>query len=155
MLGELVREPVPAAGVGDVAGMVPGAAPGALRLAAGVGHLRPLALPPLPPVASAATAEAVLDMNGRSQIQKLDFAERDNCKPVLLRLSLAHLVKPLISFYGIEWWELGYGINSKQLKDLFCFHVNKIEKLSSTKKTFGSVLIITTSIFLYYFTARL
>ncbi len=55
MLGELVREPVSAAGVGDVAGVVPGAAPGALRLAAGVGHLRPLALPPSPPVASAAT----------------------------------------------------------------------------------------------------
>ncbi len=55
VLGELVREPVPAAGVGDVAGVVPGAAPGALRLAAGVGHLRPLALPPSPPVAGAAT----------------------------------------------------------------------------------------------------
>jgi hypothetical protein len=39
------------------------------------------------------------DMNRRSQMQggkKLDFAERDKCKPVLLRLSLAgNLEKPL------------------------------------------------------------
>ncbi len=32
---------------------------------------------------------------------KLDFAERDKCKPVLLRLSLAgNLEKPLMSLYG-------------------------------------------------------
>ena len=59
MLGELVGEPVPAAGVGDVAGVVPGAAAGALRLAAGVRHLRPLALSPAPPVARAATSKSV------------------------------------------------------------------------------------------------
>ncbi len=34
----------------------------------------------------------------------MDFAERDKCKPVLLRLSLAkNLEKPLMSLYGIEW----------------------------------------------------
>jgi hypothetical protein len=34
---------------------------------------------------------------------KLDFAERDKCKPVLLILSLAgDLVKPLLSLYGTE-----------------------------------------------------
>ncbi len=41
---------------------------------------------------------------------KLDFAERDKCKPVLLILSWAgNLEKPLISLYGIEWRERGYG----------------------------------------------
>ncbi len=34
---------------------------------------------------------------------KLDFAERDECKPVFLRLSLAgNLEKPLVSLYGTE-----------------------------------------------------
>jgi hypothetical protein len=46
-------------------------------------------------------------MNGRSQMQggnKLDFAERDQCKPVLLRLLLArNLEKPLMSLFGTEW----------------------------------------------------
>jgi hypothetical protein len=40
-------------------------------------------------------------MNGRSQMQggkKSDFVERDKCKPVLLRLSLAgNLEKPLLT----------------------------------------------------------
>ncbi len=32
------------------------------------------------------------------------FDERDQCKPVLLGLSLArNLVKPLLSLYGTEW----------------------------------------------------
>jgi hypothetical protein len=40
----------------------------------------------------------------------LDFAERDECKLVLLELSLAgNLVKPLMSLYGTEWRERGYG----------------------------------------------
>jgi hypothetical protein len=39
---------------------------------------------------------------------KLDFAERDICKPVLLRLSLAgNLEKPI---YGTERREPGYGL---------------------------------------------
>jgi hypothetical protein len=34
----------------------------------------------------------------------------DQCKPVLLELSLAgNLVKPLLSLYGAEWREYGYG----------------------------------------------
>ncbi len=34
----------------------------------------------------------------------------DQCKPVLLGLSLAgNLVKPLLSLYGTEWRERGYG----------------------------------------------
>ncbi len=54
-------------------------------------------------------------MNGRSQMQrgKLDFAERDICKSVLLRLSLAgNLDKPLLSLYGTEWKERGYGLST-------------------------------------------
>ncbi len=43
--------------------------------------------------------------------QKLDFSEIDQCKPVLLGLSLAgNLVKPLLSLYGTEWRERGYGL---------------------------------------------
>ncbi len=42
---------------------------------------------------------------------KLDFSERDECEPVLLGLSLAgNLVKPLLSLYGTEWRERGYGL---------------------------------------------
>ncbi len=40
------------------------------------------------------------------------FAERDKCKPVLLGLSLAgNLVKPLMSLYGTEWRDRGYGLS--------------------------------------------
>jgi hypothetical protein len=53
-------------------------------------------------------------MNGISQMQggkKLDFAKRDKYKPILLRLSLAeNLEKPLMSLYGTEWRERGYGL---------------------------------------------
>ncbi len=52
-------------------------------------------------------------MNGRFQMQegKLDSAEVGQCKPVLLGLSLAgNLVKPLLSLYGTEWRERGYGL---------------------------------------------
>jgi len=43
--------------------------------------------------------------------KKLNFAERDKWKPVLLRLSLArNLEKPLISLFGTEWRERGYGL---------------------------------------------
>jgi hypothetical protein len=42
---------------------------------------------------------------------KLDFAVLGQCKPVLLGLSLAgNLVKPLLSLYGTEWRERGYGL---------------------------------------------
>ncbi len=41
----------------------------------------------------------------------MDFAEIYQCKPVLLGLSLAgNLVKPLLSLYGTEWREHGYGL---------------------------------------------
>jgi hypothetical protein len=41
----------------------------------------------------------------------MDFAEIGQCKPVLLGLSLAgNLVKPLLSLYGTEWRERGYGL---------------------------------------------
>jgi hypothetical protein len=53
-------------------------------------------------------------MNGRLQIQRgknWDFAERDECKPVLLGLSLAgNLVKPLLSLYRTEWRERSHHI---------------------------------------------
>jgi hypothetical protein len=40
---------------------------------------------------------------------KLDFVERDECRPVLLRLSLAgNLEKSLKCTYGTEWRERGY-----------------------------------------------
>ena len=50
MLGQLLGEAVDAAGVGDVAGVVPGPASLAHCLAAGVGHLHP-GVPPSPPLA--------------------------------------------------------------------------------------------------------
>jgi hypothetical protein len=41
----------------------------------------------------------------------LDFAERDKCKPVLLKLSLAeNLEKPFSSLYGTVWRDRGYGL---------------------------------------------
>ncbi len=44
--------------------------------------------------------------------KKLDFSERDECKPVLLGLSLAgNLVKPLKSLYGTEWRDRGYRLS--------------------------------------------
>jgi hypothetical protein len=51
-------------------------------------------------------------MNEKSREVKLDFAaEIDQCKLVLLRLSLAgYLEKPLMSLYGTEWRERGYGL---------------------------------------------
>ncbi len=58
--------------------------------------------------------EAV-DMNGRFQMQggKNWILPKyvGQCKPVLLGLSLAgNLVKPLLSLYGTEWRERGYGL---------------------------------------------
>ncbi len=51
------------------------------------------------------------DMNGRFQMQE-GFTERDECKPVLLRLSLAgNLVKPLMSLYETERRERGCGVH--------------------------------------------
>ncbi len=42
---------------------------------------------------------------------KPTFTERDQCKSVLLGLSLArNLVKPLLSLYGTEWRERRYGL---------------------------------------------
>ncbi len=50
---------------------------------------------------------------GRS---KLDFTEIDQCKLVLLGLSLAgNLVKPLLSLYETEWRERGYGLRAHPL----------------------------------------
>jgi hypothetical protein len=46
---------------------------------------------------------------GSLKIPALDFAKRHNCKPVLLRVSLAgNLEEPLMSLYGTEWRERGY-----------------------------------------------
>jgi hypothetical protein len=47
--------------------------------------------------------------------KKLDFSEIDQCKLVLLGLSLAgNLVNPLLSLYGTEWRERGYGLSLQQ-----------------------------------------
>ena len=58
-------------------------------------------------------SEAV-DRNGRFQMQggkKLDFTEINQCKQILLGLSLAgNLVNPLLSLYRNEWRERGYGL---------------------------------------------
>jgi hypothetical protein len=44
--------------------------------------------------------------------KKLDFAERDKCKPGLLRLSLAgNLEKPLMSLFRTEWRQRGYELS--------------------------------------------
>jgi hypothetical protein len=53
-------------------------------------------------------------MNSNTGRSKLNFAERDECKPVFLGLSLAgNMVKPFIFLYGNEWRELGYGCFAK------------------------------------------
>jgi hypothetical protein len=59
---------------------------------------------------------------------KLDFTEIDQCKPVFLRLSLAvNLVKPLLSLYGTEWRDRGYGLRAESPatfeteRDRLCF----------------------------------
>jgi hypothetical protein len=42
---------------------------------------------------------------------KTEFAERDKCKPVVLRPSLArNLEKPLMSLFGTEWRKRGCGL---------------------------------------------
>jgi hypothetical protein len=44
---------------------------------------------------------------------KLEFAERDQCRPVFLRLSLAgNLEKPVMAHYGTKWMERGYGLRA-------------------------------------------
>jgi hypothetical protein len=57
----------------------------------------------------------VYDMNGRSQIQgskNCIWPKEIKCKPVLQRLSLAGNLEKhsLMSLYGTEWRELGYGL---------------------------------------------
>jgi hypothetical protein len=62
----------------------------------------------LPPCTEAVRHEREISNAGS---KKLDFSERNVCKPVLLGLSLAeNLVKPLTSLYGTEWRERGYGL---------------------------------------------
>jgi hypothetical protein len=47
---------------------------------------------------------------------KLDLAERDNCRPVFLRLSLTrNLEEPVMSLYGTDWRELGLLARSRFL----------------------------------------
>ncbi len=64
-------------------------------------------------------AEAVRHERDISNAGRLkpDFTEIDQCKPVLLGLSLAgNPVKPLLSLYGTEWRERGYGLRGHQIK---------------------------------------
>ncbi len=60
-------------------------------------------------------------MNGKSQMQggkNRIFAEIDQCKPVLLGLSLVgNLIKSLLSLYGTEWRERGYGLRGSRRVD--------------------------------------
>jgi hypothetical protein len=58
-------------------------------------------------------------MNGRFQMQggKNGFCRNRSMHPVLLELSLAgNLVKPLMSLYGAEWRERGYGQLASRLR---------------------------------------
>ncbi len=71
------------------------------------------------------------------------FAEREKCKPVLRGLSLAeNLVKPLLSLYGTEWRERGYGLRqcSPELKGR-----DDIPLLLEDKSSFKLILIESTS----------
>jgi hypothetical protein len=53
--------------------------------------------------------------------KKLDFYERDECKPVLLGLSLAgNLVKPPLSLYGTEWRDRGYRLSTVSINSKCC-----------------------------------
>ncbi len=65
-------------------------------------------------------------MNGRFQMQggkNWFLAERDVRKPVLLGLSLAgNLVKPLLSLYGTEWRERGYGLRWQAVCEIYFFY---------------------------------
>jgi hypothetical protein len=65
-------------------------------------------------------------MNRRSQMQggkNWILSKEIKCKPVLLRLSLAgNMEKPLMSLYGTEWRERGYGLS---------IHIKKIFKRGS------------------------
>ncbi len=54
----------------------------------------------------------------------MDFAEIDQCKPVLLGLSLAgNLVKALLFLFGTEWREPGYTESGNLEKPLISLHV--------------------------------
>ncbi len=68
------------------------------------------------------------DMNRRFQMQggkNWILPEIDLCKPVLLGISLAgNLVKPLLSLYGTEWRERGYGLWRERW--LSCILYNRI-----------------------------
>jgi hypothetical protein len=55
----------------------------------------------------------------------------DQCKPVLLGLSLAgNLVKPLMSLYGTAWRERGYG------RTLRCTRAHNLESLVEVHNLF-------------------
>jgi hypothetical protein len=62
------------------------------------------------------------NMNGRSQIQggkNWILPKETKCKPVPLRLSLAeNLEIPLMSLYGTEWRERGYGLRVHSIGSL-------------------------------------
>jgi hypothetical protein len=48
---------------------------------------------------------------------KTGFTEINICKPVPLGLSLAgNPVKPLLSLYGTEWRERGYGLRPERIR---------------------------------------
>jgi hypothetical protein len=69
-------------------------------------------------------------MNGRFQMQggkNWILTEIDQCKPVLLGLSLAgNLVKPLLSLYETEWRDPGYGLSKQFLPISFKFICGKL-----------------------------
>jgi hypothetical protein len=98
-------------------------------------------------------------MNGRSQMQGgkncMDFPERYQCKPVLLRLSLVgNLEKPLFPLYETEWRERGYGLGgrrhgdselnaTKYLYDCFLFlNQNNVHPLSRKSSHLGPAWLI-------------
>jgi hypothetical protein len=74
---------------------------------------------------------------------KLDFAERDQCKPFLLRLSLAGNLKKHLcpsTVYGTEWRERCYGLKTVSATQFTCTVYDRYgeEKAPCKKRSFIS-----------------
>ncbi len=69
---------------------------------------------------------------------KTGFAERDEWKPVLLPFSLAgNLEKPLMSLYGAEWREHGYGLGCSVFITIHDHHLSRQWLISEKSQQTG------------------